>query len=47
MKPRCPACRHTTFYRKTARGMVCKNWKCVNYWKLGRGPTIALMEAGH
>lgn len=42
VRPRCPVCKRKTVYRKTARGMVCKNWKCPNYWKLGRGPTIAL-----
>lgn len=31
----CPVCGHAL--RKKACGMVCKNWRCPIYWKLGRG----------
>lgn len=37
---RCPKCGHLLAYRKRAEGGVCKNWKCPNYWKLGKEPVF-------
>jgi len=34
-EPRCPNCGNVLYHREKAWGWVCKNWKCVNYWKLG------------
>lgn len=31
--PRCTLCNHRLYQKKC--GHVCKNWKCVLYWKLG------------
>ncbi len=44
--PRCPACRWRLYYRKRAGGFVCKNWKCENYWKCGRGRVFELTPEG-
>jgi hypothetical protein len=33
---RCLACGWLLSGRKA--GLVCKNWKCKNFWKYGRGP---------
>lgn len=35
--PRCPECGNRLYYRRRAEGYVCKNWRCKNYWKRGRG----------
>ena len=32
---KCPKCRNKLYYRKKVDAWVCKNWRCVNYWKLG------------
>lgn len=34
-KEKCPICNHR-LYMKYA-GLVCQNWKCELYWKLGKG----------
>ena len=39
---RCPICKHKLQYRKN--GLVCKNWKCKNYWKKGRGVCFTAKE---
>jgi hypothetical protein len=36
----CPACGKYLHWRKRAHGFVCKNPKCVNYWKYGVGPVF-------
>ena len=33
---KCPACDHKLVGVKD--GLVCKNWKCEMYWKMGHGP---------
>lgn len=35
--PDCPDCGNKLYWRSRERGYVCKNWRCVNYHKLGRG----------
>ena len=36
METTCPKCGNKLYHKKT--GLVCKNWKCKNYWKMGIGP---------
>lgn len=33
---RCPACNRKLV--SVSDGLVCKNWKCEMYWKMGSGP---------
>ena len=35
--PTCPLCGRKLYERKSAGGVVCKNWKCDAFWKLGKG----------
>jgi ribosomal protein L37AE/L43A len=42
--PRCPACGKPLVYRRSVKAFVCKNWKCLNFWKYGRGPVLARGE---
>ena len=35
MDEKCPICNHRLYWRKD--GGVCKNWKCKNHWKMGKG----------
>jgi P4 family phage/plasmid primase-like protien len=42
--PRCPVCRRKLMRRKA--GYVCKNWKCQNYWKMGKGPVYPFSYQG-
>jgi hypothetical protein len=42
--PRCPACGRSLAYRRSVKAFVCKNWKCPNFWKYGRGPVLARGE---
>ena len=37
--PNCPICNHRLYYRSGAKGFICKDWKCKNYWKLGKSRT--------
>jgi hypothetical protein len=37
---RCHVCKKPLHWRKRAHGFVCKNPKCVNYWKNGVGPVF-------
>ena len=37
--PICPLCNCRLYYRSKAKGFICKNWKCKNYWKLGKSTT--------
>jgi len=39
---RCPKCNRKLQHKKV--GYVCKNWKCKNYWKLGKGKVIIPTE---
>lgn len=34
---RCDLCNRQLKYRAKAQGYVCKNWKCVRYYKLTKG----------
>ena len=38
----CPECGRMLSYMKSASGLVCKNWKCPNYWKMGHGKVFPL-----
>lgn len=35
--PDCPECGNKLYWRRRERGYVCKNWRCDNYHKLGKG----------
>jgi len=39
---KCPECDHKL--RKRQAGFVCKNPKCKNYWKRGKGPVFPSQE---
>jgi len=34
---RCPVCERVLWYKPSVHGWVCKNWKCTNFWKYGKG----------
>ena len=42
---KCPHCGNRLYFRKQARGFVCKNWKCEAYWKYGKGEVFATVNS--
>ena len=34
---KCPLCHNKLYYREPAKGFVCKNIKCKNFWEYGKG----------
>jgi len=33
----CPLCHDKLYYREPAKGFVCKNLECKNFWEYGKG----------
>jgi len=34
---KCPLCNNKLYYREPAKGFVCKNQECKNFWEYGKG----------
>ena len=34
---KCPLCHNKLYYREPAKGFVCKNIECENFWEYGKG----------
>jgi hypothetical protein len=40
----CPKCHNRLYLKTEAEGYVCKNWKCENYWKMGKGKVFKILK---